>query len=43
MRAAMGAVQRIGKEMLEARSCQTMFAGAMPYIELQRLMTREPS
>src|SRR5713226_539866 len=43
MRAAMGLVQRIGKEMLEARSCQTMFAGAMPYIELQRLMTREPS
>jgi 2-methylisocitrate lyase-like PEP mutase family enzyme len=43
MRAAMGAVQRIGKEMLEARSCQAMFAGAMPYIELQRLMTRQPS
>ena len=43
MRAAMGAVQRIGKEMLEARSCETMFAGAMPYIELQRMMTRQPS
>lgn len=43
MRAAMGAVQRIAKEMLEARSCQTMFAGAMPYVELQRLMTRQPS
>jgi len=43
MRAAMGVVQRIGKEMLEARSCETMFAGAMPYIELQRLMTRQPS
>src|SRR6266446_9590763 len=40
MRAAMGAVQRIGKEMLEARSCEMMFAGAMPYIELQRIMTR---
>jgi 2-methylisocitrate lyase-like PEP mutase family enzyme len=43
MRAAMGAVQRIAKEMLEARSCETMFAGAMPYIDLQRLMTRQPS
>jgi len=43
MRAAMGTVQRIGKEMFEARSCQAMFAGAMPYIELQRLMTRQPS
>ncbi len=43
MRAAMGAVKRIGKEMFEARSCQAMFAGAMPYIELQRLMTRQPS
>ncbi len=43
MRAAMGAVQRVGKEMLEARSCETMFAGAMPYIELQRMMTRQPS
>src|SRR5713101_4421082 len=40
MRAAMGTVQRIGKEMLEARSCDTMFAGATPYIELQRMMTR---
>jgi 2-methylisocitrate lyase-like PEP mutase family enzyme len=43
MRAAMGTVQRIGKEMLEARSCETMFAGATPYIELQRIMTRQPS
>src|SRR5216684_2337888 len=43
MRAAMGAVQRVAKEMLEARSCGTMFAGAMPYIELQRMMTRQPS
>ena len=43
MRAAMGAVQRIGKEMLEARSCDTMFAGATPFIELKRMMTRQPS
>src|SRR5229473_5350214 len=43
MRAAMGALQRIGKEMLEARSCETMFAGAIPYIELQRMMGRQIS
>jgi 2-methylisocitrate lyase-like PEP mutase family enzyme len=38
MRAAMGAVQRIGKEMMEARSCDSMFAGATPFIELKRMM-----
>jgi hypothetical protein len=38
----MGAVQRIGKEMLEARSCETMFAAATPFIELKRMMTRQP-
>jgi 2-methylisocitrate lyase-like PEP mutase family enzyme len=43
MRAAMGAVQRIGREMLVARSCEAMFAGATPYLELQRMMTRLPS
>ena len=43
MRAAMGTVQRIGKEMLEERSCDTMFAGATPFIELKRMMTRQPS
>ncbi|HYL86963.1 MAG TPA: isocitrate lyase/phosphoenolpyruvate mutase family protein [Candidatus Angelobacter sp.] len=40
MRAAMGLVQRIGKEMLEARSLATMFVGATPYIDLKRMMTR---
>lgn len=43
MRAAMGVVQRIGKEMLEARSLEAMFAGATPFIELKRMMTRQPS
>lgn len=43
MRAAMGAVQRIGKEMLETRSCDAMFAGATPFNELKRMMTRQPS
>lgn len=40
MRAAMGLVQRIGREMLEARSCEMMFAGATPFIDLKRMMTR---
>jgi len=41
MRAAMGLVQRIGKEILEARSFDTMFNGATPYIDLKRMMTRQ--
>lgn len=41
MRAAMGLVQRIAKEMITQRSCQSMFAGATPYIDLKRMMTRE--
>jgi hypothetical protein len=41
MRAAMGVVQRVGKEMLEARTYETMFAGATPYMDLKRMMTRQ--
>ena len=40
MRAALGLVRRIGKEMLESRSCETMFAGSIPHSELNRMMTR---
>jgi 2-methylisocitrate lyase-like PEP mutase family enzyme len=40
MRAAMGAVQRVAKEMLEKRSFETMFSGATPYAELNRMMNR---
>ena len=40
MRAAMGLVRRIGKEMLESRSFETMFDGATPYIDLNRMMNR---
>jgi 2-methylisocitrate lyase-like PEP mutase family enzyme len=40
MRAAMGAVQRVGKEMLEKRSFESMFAGATPYVDLNRMMQR---
>jgi 2-methylisocitrate lyase-like PEP mutase family enzyme len=39
MRAAMGTVQRIGKEMLEVRSCESMFAESVPFIDLKRMMT----
>jgi 2-methylisocitrate lyase-like PEP mutase family enzyme len=38
MRAAMGAVQRVAKEMLEKRSFEAMFSGATPYAELNRMM-----
>ena len=40
MRAALGLVRRIGKDMLESRSCETMFAGSIPHAELNRLMQR---
>lgn len=40
MRAAMGVVQRVAKEMLEERSFNTMFSGATPYIDLNRMMQR---
>ena len=38
MRAAMGLVRRIGKEMLESRSVEAMFAGTIPHAELNRMM-----
>jgi 2-methylisocitrate lyase-like PEP mutase family enzyme len=43
MRAAMGVVQRVAKEMIEERSCQSMFAGATPYVDLKKMMLRERS
>lgn len=43
MRAAMGAVQRVGKEMLEKRSFESMFVGATPYVDLNRMMQRRAS
>ena len=43
MRAALGLVRRIGKEMLESRSCETMFAGSIPHAELNRMMMRRAS
>lgn len=40
MRAALGLVRKIGKDMLDSRSCEIMFAGAIPHAELNRLMQR---
>jgi 2-methylisocitrate lyase-like PEP mutase family enzyme len=43
MRAAMGLTQRIAKEIITERSCQSMFAGATPFVDLKRMMTRDQS
>jgi 2-methylisocitrate lyase-like PEP mutase family enzyme len=43
MRAAMGVVQRVARETMEERSCQSMFAGATPYVDLKKMMLRERS
>ena len=43
MRAALRVVRRIGKEMLESQSCETLFAGAIPYADLNRMMGRQIS
>jgi 2-methylisocitrate lyase-like PEP mutase family enzyme len=43
MRASMGLVRRIAKEMLESRSCEMMFAGTIPHAELNRMMMRRAS
>ena len=40
MRAAMGVVQRLAKEMIDERSCASMFAGATPYVDLKKMMLR---
>ena len=41
--AAMGLVQRVAKEMMVERSCDSMFTGATPYIDLKRMMLRQSS
>ena len=43
MRAAMGLVQRVAKEMMIERSCDSMFTDATPYIDLKRMMLRQSS
>ena len=43
MRAALRVVERIGKEMLESRSCETLFDRAIPWADLSGMMKRQPS
>ena len=43
MRATLGLVRRIGKEMLESRSCESLFAGAIPWSDLNGMMARQLS
>jgi 2-methylisocitrate lyase-like PEP mutase family enzyme len=43
MRAALRVVERIGKEMLESRSCQTLFDRAIPWADLSGIMKRQPN
>jgi len=43
MRAALHVVRRIGEEMLKSRSCETLFAGAIPYADLNGMMGRQIS
>lgn len=42
MRAALRVVERIGKEMLESRSCETLFDRAIPWADLSGMMSRQP-
>jgi 2-methylisocitrate lyase-like PEP mutase family enzyme len=39
MRAALRVVERIGKEMLESRSCETLFDRAIPWANLSAMMS----
>jgi 2-methylisocitrate lyase-like PEP mutase family enzyme len=43
MRAALRVVERIGKEMLESRSCETLFDRAIPWADLSGIMKRQPN
>src|SRR5256886_4883440 len=43
MRAAMGSVQRVAKELMVERSRESMVAGATPYVDLKRMMLRQSS
>lgn len=43
MRASLRVVERIGKEMIESRSCETLFGRAIPWADLSGMMSRKPS
>ena len=40
IRAALRVVERIGKEMLESRSCEMLFDRAIPWADLSAMMSR---
>jgi len=43
MRATLGLVRRIGKELKEAGTYDSLFAGAIPFADLNRVMARQSS
>jgi 2-methylisocitrate lyase-like PEP mutase family enzyme len=43
MRATLGAVRRIGKELMEAGTCSSLLEGAVPFAEVNRMLARERS
>jgi len=43
MRATLGLVRRIGKELKEAGTYDSLFAGAIPFADLNRMMARQSS
>jgi 2-methylisocitrate lyase-like PEP mutase family enzyme len=43
MRATLGLVRRIGKELLETGTYSSVFEGTIPYAEITELMTRAAS
>jgi hypothetical protein len=40
MRATLGLVRRIGKELMEAGTYSALFEGAVPFAELNKLMAQ---
>ena len=43
MRATLGVVRRVGKELLETGTYSSLFDDTVPFPELQRLLTRPPA
>jgi 2-methylisocitrate lyase-like PEP mutase family enzyme len=43
MRATLGLVRRIGKELMERGTYSAVFDGTIPYTEITELMTRAPN
>jgi 2-methylisocitrate lyase-like PEP mutase family enzyme len=43
MRATLGAVRKIGKELMEAGTYSSLLQGAVPFVEVNRMLAREKS